>query len=212
MLASSTPDSRSCLLSCLSASGVQYSAQVDKSDIHPKYQNEIAERIDHALEQGPSGWEVTDLAITLVEGCHHLLHSRPGDFKLATDMAILKALVETETRLLEPMLRFGITAAENFIGKVTGDVIAMRGSFEPAAIEAGQFVLRDRVPLATSMEYAIRLSSITGGRGALFAEFDGYEDCPPELGVTRDYKGISPLDRAKYILWWRGAITDSVRR
>ena len=23
--------------------------------------------------------------------------------------------------------------------------------------------------------------------------------------------GISPLDRAKYILWWRGAITDSIR-
>jgi len=43
------------------------------------------------------------------------------------------------------------------------------------------------------------------------ARFDGYQDCPPELGVTRAYKGISPLDRAKYIFWWRGAITDSIR-
>ncbi|HIG16058.1 MAG TPA: hypothetical protein EYQ31_01460 [Candidatus Handelsmanbacteria bacterium] len=68
-----------------------------------------------------------------------------------------------------------------------------------------------RVPLATSMEYAIRLSSVTGGRGALFTSFDGYQDCPPEQGVERVYKGISPLDRAKYILWWRGAITDSFR-
>jgi small GTP-binding protein len=192
-------------------SGVEYNAQIDKIDVHPKYQNEVAQRIQHALEQGPKGWEVTDLSIIFVEGCHHLLHSRSGDFKLATDMAILKALVETETKLLEPMLSFRITAPESFIGKVTGDVIGMRGTFEPAAIDKGQFILRGRIPLATSMEYAIRLSSITGGRGALFSEFDGYDDCPPGLGATRDYKGISPLDRSKYILWWRGAIKDSIR-
>ncbi len=192
-------------------SGISYRSQVGKSDIDPKYQNEIANRIAHALEQGPKGWEVTDLSITLAEGCHHLLHSRPGDFKLATDMAILKGLVATETKLLEPMLAFRIRAPEQYIGKVTGDVVGMRGSFEPATIDSGQFTLTGRVPLATSMEYAIRLSSVTGGRGALFTSFDGYQDCPPEQGVERAYKGISPLDRAKYILWWRGAITDSFR-
>ena len=192
-------------------SGVSYRSQVDKSDIAPKYQNEIAERIEHALSQGPKGWQTTDLSITLVEGNHHLLHSRPGDFKLATDMAILKALTATETKLLEPMLTFRIAAPEAFLGKVTGDVVNMRGAFEPALVDQGQFVLRGRLPLATSMEYAIRLSSISGGRGTLSTWFDGYQDCPPGLGQTRAYKGISPLDRAKYILWWRGALTDSIR-
>ena len=192
-------------------SGISYRSQVDESDIDPKYQNEIAKRIEHALEQGPRGWEVTDLSITLIEGSHHLLHSRPGDFKLATDMAILRALAGTDTRLLEPMLAFRITAPEEFVGKVTGDVVNMRGTFEPAHFERGRFTLRGRVPLAASMEYAIRLSSVTGGRGSLSTWLDGYQDCPPELGVTRSYKGISPLDRAKYILWWRGAITDSIR-
>jgi len=65
------------------------------------------------------------------------------------------------------------------------------------------------VPLASSMDYAIRLGSLSGGRGTWAVRFDGYEACADELGVIRDYKGISPLDRAKYILWWRGAITDS---
>jgi ribosomal protection tetracycline resistance protein len=192
-------------------SGISYRSQVNKSDIHPKYQNEIAERIEHALGQGPKGWEATDLSITLVEGCHHLLHSRPGDFKLATDMAILKALVATDTKLLEPMLAFRITAPAASLGKVTGDVVNMRGTFEPAAFDADRFVLCGRLPLATSMEYAIRLSSITAGRGAFSTWFDGYQDCPPGVGMSRAYKGISPLDRAKYILWWRGAITDSIR-
>ena len=140
-----------------------------------------------------------------------VIHSRPGDFKLAIDMAVLKSLVAMDTKLLEPMLAFRITAPEEFIGKVTGDVVNMRGTFEPADFERGQFILRGRVPLATSMDHTIRLSSATGGRGSLSARFDGYQNCPPELGVTRAYKGISPLDRAKYILWWRGAITDSIR-
>lgn len=192
-------------------SGVSYTCAVGRSDIHQKYQNEIAETIPGALRQGVRGWEVTDLAITLVEGSHHLLHSRPGDFKLATNMAVLKGLVETGTQLLEPILSFRVTAPEEFVGKVTGDVINMRGHLEPAHIANGQFELCGRVPLATSMDYAIRLSSLTGGRGALATHFDGYEPCPEEHGVDRPYRGISPLDRAKYILWWRGAITDSVK-
>lgn len=188
--------------------GVSYRSLVDKSDIHPKYQNEIAGRIRHALAQGPHGWEVTDLSIVLTEGCHHLLHSRPGDFKLATDMAILKALTATETRLLEPMLRFRVSAPQECIGRVTGDIVGMRGVMDPAQIDETQFTMMGRVPLATSMDYSIRLNSATAGRGVWSTWFDGYEPCPDGEGETRQYKGISPLDRAKYILWWRGAITD----
>ena len=193
-------------------SGVTYTSLVDKSDIHPKYQNEIAGNLTESLGQGPKGWEVTDVKIALTGGNHHLLHSRPGDFKLASNMAILKGLVETGTVLLEPMLAFRIAAPEEFVGKVTSDVIHMRGSVEAPEMGVGQFVLRGRFPLATAMDYAIRLSSLTGGRGALSTRYDGYEPCPDELGVSREHRGISPLDRAKYILWWRGAITDSVKR
>ena len=84
-----------------------------------------------------------------------VIHSRPGDFKLAIDMAVLKSLVATDTKLLEPMLAFRITAPEEFLDKVTGDVVKMRGTFEPADFERGQFVLRGRVPLATSMDHTI---------------------------------------------------------
>ena len=187
-------------------SGVTYASEVDKSDIHIKYQREIASNLPQALAQGPKGWEVTDLEVTLSGGNHHLLHSRPGDFKLASNMAILKGLTETDTELLEPVLAFRIAAPEEFVGKVSSDVIQMRGSFEPAEMSRGQFVLQGRFPLASSMDYAIRLSSLTGGRGSLSVRFDGYEPCPDELGATRPHRGISPLDRAKYILWWRGAI------
>ena len=172
-----------------------------------KYQKEIEASIADALRQGIKGWEVTDLKITLVDGSDHVLHSRPGNFKLATNIALMQGLMAADTILLEPYLAYRITGPEAIVGKVTADIVEMRGSFEPAEMVAGQFVLRGRFPLATSMDYAIRLNGLAGGKAKMTLRFDGYEECPPGQGVEREYKGISPLDRSKYILLMRGAIT-----
>ncbi len=191
-------------------SGVSYRSEVGVSTIEQKYQNEIAAALPEALQQGIKGWPVTDLEIVLVDGSDHILHSRPGNFKLATNIALMKGLTETGTVLLEPFLAFRIAAPEEFVGKVTADIVNMRGTFEPAKMHNGQFVLKGRFPLATAMDYAVRLSALSAGQGKLSVHFDGYEECPDELGVVREYKGISPLDRSKYILLMRGAITPSV--
>ncbi len=191
-------------------SGVEFRSVVGKSDIHPKYQNEIRQMLPTALQQGIKGWQVTDLRITLTEGSHHLLHTRSGDFKLATHMAIMKALQAGDTTLLEPMLAFRVQGPHDLIGRVTSDMIEMRGQIEPAQIEEDSFTLTGRVPLATSMDYVIRLSSISSGRASLSTQYDGFDPVPTELGQVRPYRGISPLDRAKYILWWRGAIIDAI--
>ncbi len=191
-------------------SGVTFRSEVSVDAIKRKYQNEIAAAIPEALEQGIKGWEVTDLEIVLVDGSDHVLHSRPGDFKLATNIALMKGLTATGTTLLEPILAFRVAASEEFVGKVAADVVSMRGSFEPATIADGQFVLRGRFPLAASLDYVVRLGSLTGGRGKLSVRFDGYEECSDEIAVGRGYRGISPLDRSKYILQMRGAITQSL--
>ncbi|NKB70928.1 MAG: GTP-binding protein [Candidatus Latescibacteria bacterium] len=192
-------------------SGVVYRSAVPTDRIARKYQNEIAAAVPEALKQGPKGWEATDVEITLVGGSDHVLHSRPGDFIMATHMALMKGLVNTETKLLEPMLALTVRAPDEFIGKVASDIIERRGLIEPATTTAGGVVLKGRVPLATGQDYAARLGSLTGGRGKLTAVFDGYQDCPVGEGVERGYKGISPLDRSKYILHMRGAITLSSR-
>jgi ribosomal protection tetracycline resistance protein len=188
-------------------SGLVYASEVGVDKIRRKSQEEIEANITEALKQGIQGWEVTDLKVTLVDGSSHLVHSRPGNFVIATNMAMLKGLTETGTTLLEPILAYRISARDEYMGKITADIIEMRGTFEPAEMDNGLFVLRGRVPLATSMDYAMRLSGTTSGKAKYSIRFDGYEPCPPGEGVRRAYKGISPLDRSKYILMMRGAIT-----
>jgi ribosomal protection tetracycline resistance protein len=60
------------------------------------------------------------------------------------------------------------------------------------------------------MDFPIRLNAMTGGTARYAFRYGGYEPCPAGEGVERAYKGISPLDRSKYILKMRGAITEKV--
>lgn len=186
-------------------SGIVYKSEVSVNDIRKKYQNEVARTIPKALEQGIKGWEVTDIKITLIEGEDHVAHSNPGDFIIATPMGIMRALENAGTTLLEPVLRFSISAPESDLGKIASDLTKMRAEFANPQFEDGRFTLSGKVPVATSLDYAIKLSSLTGGKGKINYRFAGYRACADELGQTREYKGVNPLDESKWILHARGA-------
>jgi len=187
-------------------SGVVYKSIVAVNDIQLKYQKEAERSIAGALKQGIKGWEVTDCSITLVAGEDHPMHSRAGDFAVATPMGIMNGLVNSGTTLLEPMIRFRINAADDLLGVITSDITRMRGSFESPVIDQNRFTLQGIVPLSTSLDFPVKLSSRSGGKARISTRFEGYRECADELGVIRPYKGISPLDTAKYILKARRAI------
>jgi len=88
------------------------------------------------------------------------------------------------------------------------DILMMRGSYELPESRNGYAVIKGKVPAATSADYQITLSSISGGKSAFQTSFYSYEACDIDLGRTRSYTGVNPLDRAKYILKMRGAVTE----
>lgn len=187
-------------------SGLEYHSVVPNDRIFYRYQHHIEISVPRALKQGLYNWEVTDLKVVLVGGGHHTVHTHPLDFFLATPMAVMNGLKNTGTTLLEPMIMMRVTAPEEFTGKVIGDMISMRGAYEAPSISGGMFTLEAKVPVAASLEYAIRLASMTAGRGILSTRFAGYEECPLELGKTAKRRGVNPLDREKWILTQRSAM------
>ena len=187
-------------------SGISYTSQVSVNDVAAKYQKEIAETIDKALTQGIKGWQVTDLKITLVEGEDHNIHSRSGDFIIATPMAIMNGLQQAGTNLLEPILSFQISAAIDLLGTITSDIIKMRGSYQSPQIYKDNFILTGKVPASTSMKYPITLASLSAGKAKFTSTLHAYEPCIDEYGETTPFRGISPLDRDKWILQARGAL------
>lgn len=193
-------------------SGIKFKSLVSVDKIKQKYQNEIQACISSALSQGIKGWELTDLSITLIEGEDHEIHSRPGDFIIATPMALMNGLSKIGTTLLEPILSFTITAPEELLGKVAADLHKMRGTFDTPSFLNGKFEIKGKVPAATSLDYGIQLGSMSAGKGQARFSFHGYETCTDSQGVTRPYKGVSPLDRSRWILHARGAFKADERK
>jgi len=186
-------------------SGVSYSSIVSQNDVHIKYQNEIARTIPNVLTQGILGWEVTDVKITLIKGEDHNVHSRPGDFNLATPMGIMQGLKTGGTHLLEPILGFEIKTHESLLGKIASELSTRRATFDSPIFIDDTFNLKGTIPVATSLDLSIKLNSITGGKVRLRLQFHGYDTCPKDEGIIREYKGVNPLDEAQWILHRRGA-------
>ncbi len=186
--------------------GVEFKSLVSSDRIEQKYQHEIVRSLEDSLKQGPKGWQVADLKVTLIDGEHHNIHSRAGDFTIATPMALMKGLTEAGTILMEPVLNFRIEVDEDITGKVTGDIIQMRGELANTDISEGKAVITGKVPVSTSLNYPVRLGSVSSGRGTWSAEFAGYQECSDDLGDIREFRGVNPLDRSKFILQARKAL------
>ena len=188
-------------------SGFAYESVVPNNDIFYRYQNHIETSVKETLKQGLYNWEVCDLKVTLIGGSHHTVHTHPLDFFLATPIAVMDGLKNAGTTLLEPMVEMKISAGEEYLGKVIGDLIAMRGEFDSPVIQKGQFTIQAKVPVATSLHYSVDLAVLTSGTGFLSTKFYGYQECPLELGKVNQRNGTNPLDRAKWILEHRSAMS-----
>ncbi|MCZ8521206.1 TetM/TetW/TetO/TetS family tetracycline resistance ribosomal protection protein [Paenibacillus mucilaginosus] len=188
-------------------SGLQYASLAREERLLESYQNEVARRVPEALRQGLHGWEVTDLKVTLLEGEHHVWHTHPLDFVVATPMGIMDGLARTGTRLLEPLLRFRLSAPEEAAGRLLHELAEMRASFETAAGPGGRMEMEGLLPVASSLDFPSRLGSLTKGRGVLSTAFAGYQEAPAGTSAVRPRRGVNPLDQAKYILAVRSALS-----
>ena len=187
-------------------SGLAYASRVPANRLLPAYQREVERRVPEALKQGLLGWQVTDLAVTLIDGQHHVVHTHPLDWSIATPMAMMNGLAATGTILLEPLYRFRLTVPDQFGGKVIGDLLRMRAAVESQTVGGGRYLVEGHLPVATSMDYPAQLGMLTSGRGVLAAWYGGYQPAPENLHQTRERIGVNPLDRAKFILAMRGAL------
>ena len=130
-------------------SGIQFESVIKEKELPYRYQNHVRQSLPEALRQGRKGWEVTDAKFTLIGGQHHHVHTHPLDFFVATPVAVQRALVNSGTLLLEPMVRVTLSAQEELLGKVIRDMVAMRGAFDTPILHQGTFTLEADLPVAT---------------------------------------------------------------
>ncbi len=190
--------------------GVTFASTVPVRDIMARYQHQVEQALPLALHQGRLGWQVTDVRITLVEGNHHLVHTHPLDFIVATPWAIQDGLQRGGSTLLEPILEVRFLLPPDCVGRVMSDVAVMRGEITHTETDRDRVMLTALLPVATSIDYAAALAGATSGRGSMSVRLHSYRDCPLELGATAPRRNVDPLDTAKYILAARSALEGGI--
>ena len=188
-------------------SGVQYASVIGVNDVKIQYQNDVKKTIPKALQQGVLGWEVDDIKITLIQGEDHEMHTKSNDFAIATPMGIMDGLTKSKNTLLEPILSFKIKTANAYIGTIQSELVRLRAKIKLSEAIGDKVIIKGEMPLATSLDFPIKLNALTSGKAKLRTQFLNYQKCDVALGKKREYKGISPLDTAKYILKARKALS-----
>jgi elongation factor G len=96
-------------------------------------------------------------------------------------MAIKKAAMEAKPILLEPVMKVVVTAPEETLGAIIGDLNARRGKVHGMEQAGHNQRVAAHVPMSEMLTYANQLQGLTAGRGMYTMEFFDYEQVPPHI-------------------------------
>jgi len=131
-----------------------------------------------AVSGGRLGWPFVGIEAELHYGKSHDVDSSELAFNLAAQRAFKDAL-ENNFTILEPVMKLHVSAPEEFLGDVIGDLNTRRVAIEEITMDGQIREVTGKVPIAEMFSYAGTLRGLTQGRGSFSMEPFGYEAVPP---------------------------------
>ena len=162
--------------------GYEFINKIVGGAIPKEFIPKVDEGIREAMQNGPlAGYQVVDMGVELFDGSFHEVDSSEMAFKIAASMAFREGAKKAKPILLEPVFKVEVTAPENYMGDVIGDISSRRGRIEGTDIFNGTCSVHAMVPLSEMFGYATDLRSKTQGRGAYVMQMDHFEKLPDSL-------------------------------
>ena len=165
-----------------SGKGYEFVNKVTGGAIPKEYIPCVDQGIQGAMLSGVlAGYQVVDVKATLLDGSFHEVDSSELAFKICGSMAFKEACQKANPVLLEPIMKVVVTAPDEYMGDVMGDVNARRGQIVGSDIRNGTAVIEANVPLSTMFGYATDLRSKTQGRATYSMEPSHFVELPKNL-------------------------------
>lgn len=143
------------------------------------------EGLTAALQNGLiAGYPAIDIKATLFDGSSHDVDSSEMAYKIAASMAFKEAAKKCNPVLLEPIMNVEITAPNEYLGAVMGDISGRRGQIRDQEERGNAVIVKAWVPLSNMSGYTTDLRSFTQGRGSSSMQFDHYEEVPKSIAET----------------------------
>lgn len=173
-----------------SGSGFEFDEEIRGGAVPQEFIPAVEKGVREAAESGTvSGYPMTDMKVTLLDGSSHEVDSSDMAFRMAAIFAFREGVPRGKPVLLEPIMKVEIVAPEDHTGEVLGQINSRRGSVLGMDLRPGKAqAIHAEVPLAEMFGYATELRSATQGRGVFTMEFDHY--APVSEAVMKKLAGL----------------------
>jgi ribosomal protection tetracycline resistance protein len=178
------------------ASGVRY--QYEPGSLPHAFYRAIEQTVAETLEQGLSGWEVTDCSVTLTQVGYSSVASTAGDFRKLTPLVLMQALLAAGTEVCEPVEELELEIPEESFSPVCGALLNARGVVRTVAREGASCHLVCEIPTAELRAFEHQLPRLTHGDGGWVSNLAGYVPVTGQM-PARTRTGPNPLNREHYL-------------
>ena len=164
-------------------SGVAFDEVVKGGAVPRNYIPAVEAGVRDALTEGPNGFPVVDVSVTLTDGKHHSVDSSDFAFRTAGKNAMKEAMAESGATVLEPIAQVLIHVPSVYAGGLVPTISGMKGQvmgFEGHPTAAGWDVFRAMLPMTALDELTNTLASAARGTAWFTAEFDHYTEVRAE--------------------------------
>jgi elongation factor G len=162
--------------------GYEFVDKIVGGVIPQSFRPAVDKGIQEAMLHGElAGAPVQGVRVRLVDGSYHTVDSSEMAFKIAGSMAFKSAYEKADPVLLEPIMEVEVTAPDEAVGAVNGDLNSRRGRLQGMEPRGGMTSIKAEVPMAEILTYSQALTSMTGGRGDYHMHFLRYEEVPSHI-------------------------------
>ena len=139
--------------------------------------------VQEAMREGfLAGYPMVDIKCAVFDGSYHSVDSNEMAFKTAARIGFRAACEKANPVILEPMATLDVMVGEEYAGTIMGDISTRRGRIIGTdSNDAGETVIKVRVPYAEVINYTKELRSLTRGSGSYVINVEGYEEAPRDV-------------------------------
>jgi elongation factor G len=165
-------------------SGIEFEERVVGGSVPRQYIPGVEAGVRDYMKQGPLGFPVVDVSVTLTDGSYHSVDSSEQAFRQAARIALSEAMPKCEPVLLEPILKVTFQIPNEATAKVQRLISTRRGQilgFDARAGWRGWDEVSALIPESEMAGLIVEIRSLSFGVGTYRAEFDHLQELGGKL-------------------------------
>jgi elongation factor G len=158
----------------------------------------VEDGVRDAMERGPLGFPVVDVAVSLIDGSYHAVDSSELAFRTAGRIGMTDGMKECGSVLLEPVEKVEIFAPSSSTSRITSFMAGRRGQilgYDTRDGWPGWDRIEVYLPQSERHDLIVELRSVTQGLGSYRAEFSHLQEVTGRVAdeiVQKHGKALEP--------------------